>query len=251
MKTGFENISAIIMAAGESTRFYEGKLAPFQKVMLAVANKPILAFAVELLEKLRIGQIIVVIGHRGEDIKKYFGKRVDYAMQEKRLGTADATKWGLKKVKKSCDTVVVVNGDDSFRYKVSTLIKFLAHHKKSKAALTFLTVAKDKPFGLGRVIRDKRGQILKVVEEKDASGDQRKISEVNCGAYIFEKTWLRKNISKLAPSKVTGEYYVVDLIELAVKQGRQVETYKLDDPAEWFGVNTPEELKRANEIFTA
>lgn len=251
MKSSFENVAAIIMAAGESTRFYGGSPAPFQKVMLKVANRPILAFVVELLEKLKIGQIVVVIGHRGEDIKKYFGKRLDYAVQEKRLGTADAAKCGLAKVKKSCDTVLVINGDDSFRYKVSTLIKFLAQHKKSKAALTFLTVIKDNSFSLGRVIRNKAGQVLKVVEEKDASQNQRKISEVNCGAYIFDKKWLTKNISKLAPSKVTGEYYVVDLIKLAVKQGRQVETYNLDDPDEWFGVNTPEELKQANEIFTA
>lgn len=246
MKTNFKNVAAIVMAAGESTRFAAGKPAPFQKVMRRVHGEPILAYLVEVLSKLKIGQIIIVIGHKGREIKKYFGKRVDYAPQRKRLGTADATYWGLKKVKKFCDTVLVINGDDSFRYKLETLVKFLTKHNKSVATLTFMTLMKDNPAGLGRVVRDNKGGVLKVVEEKEATPNEKEIREINCGAYIFEKDWLQNNITKVKPSTVTGEYYIVDLVGVAAKQDKLVQTFKLTDQAEWFGVNTPEELEKAN-----
>lgn len=242
----FKNVAAVILAAGESTRFAGGKPAPFQKVMLKVGHKPIIAYIVELLEKLKIGQIIIVIGHKGREIKKYFGKRADYALQEKRLGTGHATSCGLKKVKKNWRTVLVVNGDDSFRYQRQTLSNFLEKHQNSAATLTFLTAVKSNPMALGRVVRDINGEVLKIVEEKDASQNEKEIREINCGAYIFEKEWLRHNVSKLKPSTVTGAYYIVDLVELATKQGKNVQAFKLKNSNEWFGINTPEELEKVN-----
>lgn len=248
MEPNFKKVAAIVLAAGESTRFNFGKPASFQKVMLKVSGKPILATIVELLEKLKTGKIVIVIGHKGYEVKKYFGKKVDYAVQKRRLGTGHAVLCGLKKVSENFDTILVINGDDSFRYKLQTLSKFLEKHQKSFATLTFLTVIRANPFGLGRVVRGKNGHVLKIVEEKDATDVQRKIKEVNCGAYIFQKKWLQENISKLRPSPITSEYYIVGLVEFAVKQGVKVETFRLEDPAEWFGVNTPEELALANKL---
>lgn len=247
MKADFFNVAAVILAAGESTRFNLGKPAPFQKVMLKIGEKPMIAYIVKLLKNLKIGQIIVVVGHYGSDIKKYFGQKLDYALQSRRLGTGHAVSYGLGKVKKTCDTILVVNGDDSFRYKTETLTKFLKKHQNSAATLTFMTVVKDDPSGLGRIVRNNKGQVLKVVEEKDAQNTAKKIREINCGAYVFEKDWLAANIKNVKPSPVTGEYYVVDLVGLAASQGKNVQTYKLPNPAEWFGVNTPEELAQANQ----
>ena len=96
-------------------------------------------------------------------------------------------------------------------------------------------------------MRDSKNQFMAIVEEKDASSDERKIKEVNDGLYIFNQTWLRKNISKLIKSAISKEYYLTDLLKIAVKQKQKVSIYKLPDSSEWQGINTPEQLLEAEQ----
>lgn len=247
MQPNFKNVAAIVLAAGESTRFYGGESAPFQKVLLTVAGKPIISRVVELLEKLVLGQIIIVIGYKARDMKQHLGGKYTYAVQNERKGTGHALKCGLEQVREDLDTVLVLNGDDSFRYKPQTIAQVLKRHQGLRATLTFVTLEREDVSGLGRILRDQQGKVLRVIEEKDATVEQRLINEVNDGVYVFEKDWLSQNIKNVEPSPVTGEYYVVDLIGLAVSKGKNVQTYKLPNPAEWFGVNTPQELALANQ----
>ena len=137
-------------------------------------------------------------------------------------------------------------GDDTAFYKSKTIEEVYDHHLKSNAAVTFVTVKLKNPTGFGRIIRG-NGKVTAIIEEKDATASQKMINEINDGVYFFEKDWLSTNIGKLKPSKVTGELYITDMIEEAIRQKKKVETYTLSDSSEWHSVNNPQDLKKARE----
>jgi bifunctional UDP-N-acetylglucosamine pyrophosphorylase/glucosamine-1-phosphate N-acetyltransferase len=113
--------------------------------------------------------------------------------------------------------------------------------------ITFVSLKLENPFGLGRVIRE-NGEVVDIIEEKDADSTQKAIKEINDGIYIINRSWLELNLPALKKSKV-GEYYLVDLVKAAVSQGKKVGTFKLEDTSEWCGVNTPEELDEADRLM--
>jgi bifunctional UDP-N-acetylglucosamine pyrophosphorylase/glucosamine-1-phosphate N-acetyltransferase len=175
---------------------------------------------------------------------------VKFAIQENpKGGTADAAKAGFAKTSDLSKTLVVINGDDSAFYTPETIKKILEIHKERQRVLTFVSLIKENPTGLGRVIRGENGLITKIVEEKDATEDERKINEVNDGLYVFDKAWFSENI-KLVKKGPQGEYYLVDLIKTAIDQGEKMATYTLPNDDEWQGVNTPEQLAEANRKMT-
>jgi UDP-N-acetylmuramate--alanine ligase len=235
------NFAVIILAAGKGTRMQSS----LPKVLHKIGGRSMLARTVDIVEKTKPDQILVVVGHGARQVKKTIGPRVTYAMQTKQLGTADAAMEGLKKVKKSIQTVVILNGDDSAFYKPSTILDVIKTHKHSHNRLTFVTLDVEDPQGLGRVVR-RGAEVLKVVEEKDATENERKIREVNDGLYVFEKNWLRTNLKRTKPSPVTQEYYLVDLIKMAISNKDKICAYKLKDSSQWHGINTPSDLEKAN-----
>ena len=141
---------------------------------------------------------------------------------------------------------MVINGDDSAFYKPETFLSFISAHKKNKSAVSFVTLVKNEPFGLGRIIRDSKGLFKSIVEEKDATEEQRKITEINDGLYIFQRDWLEKNINKVKKGP-QGEYYLVDLAKSAVDKNEKVLVYKLPNDSQWHGINTQEQLSQAEE----
>ena len=121
----------------------------------------------------------------------------------------------------------------------------MENHKQKKAILSFVTLIKDDPHGLGRIVRDGRGNLKGIIEEKDATDKERKIKEINDGLYVFDKKWLEKNLPKVEKSPVSGEYYIVELIKMAIDQGERTVAYTLPNSIEWQGINTPEQLAEA------
>lgn len=237
------NTAFIILAAGRGSRIK----STFSKVLHEIGGKPMILKTIETIQKLKPDQIIAVVGFDAEDVKKaLLGNNVEYAHQNEQLGTGDATKVGLKKVIKSAETVVVLNGDDSAFYKPHTLQEVIKTHIKNKGALTFVTLEPKDPTGLGRVVRQ-NGEVIKVVEEKDATEEEKKIEETNDGLYVFQKLWLKNNIEKIEKSKVTSEYYLLDLIKFAIDQKGKIVTYKLKNPEEWHSINTLEDLSQARQ----
>jgi len=120
-------------------------------------------------------------------------------------------------------------------------------HESDKAVLTFISLIQDNPAGLGRVVRDKNGNLLGTVEEKNATEDQKKIKEVNDGLYVFNYKWLRKHIFDVKKNDAAKEYYLPDLIEIALKNNEKVSVYRLPDCTEWQGINNPEQLAEAEK----
>lgn len=235
------NFSAIILAAGEGKRMHSEK----SKVLHTIAGKPMIQKTIELIQGLNPKQLIIVANKTNASELKTIATNAEFAIQQKPLGTADAVLAGLKSVKGDTDDVAILYGDDTAFYKSQTIQNVYNHHRESGAQITFVTIRKENPHGLGRIVR-KNGSLVAIIEEKDATDAQKNINEVNDGLYFFKKAYLKKNISRITPSSATGELYITDLIEMALKSSEKVETYRLDSESEWLGINTQAELAKAN-----
>ncbi len=240
-----KELGVIILAAGKGKRMNSKGV---NKVVLPLADKPMITHTISLLEKLQIKHIVVVVGFAKKSVMDILGNKVIFAEQDKRLGTAHAVSCGLKKMPKDVSDVLVINGDDSAFYTKDVIQKLVNLHLSSEAALTMLTIEKDNPFGLGRIIRDKDDSILAIVEEKDAKMEQKKIKEVNPACYVFKIEFLNKYLNKVKKSGVTGEYYLTSLIDMGIKNNEKIETFR-GGPLAWRGVNTKDELQEAEEMF--
>lgn len=240
-----ENIAAVVLAAGKGSRMESKKE---NKVTLLLADKPMIVHSVELLESVAIHPIVIVVGFAKKSVMNILGENVYFAEQTKRLGTAHAALKGFQKIPQETKHVLILNGDDSAFYKQETIKKLIEKHIASNASFTFLTIEQENPFGLGRIVRDIDGKLLKVVEEKDASPEERRIKEVNPGCYLFRYDFLKKYLKRVKKSKVTGEYYLVNLVELAVENNEKVETLNAGN-IPWRGINTKEELKKAQIMY--
>ncbi|MCL5010529.1 MAG: NTP transferase domain-containing protein [Patescibacteria group bacterium] len=238
-------IGAVILAAGRGSRMKSRKK---NKVVLSLGNKPMILHTVELLERSNIKPIIAVVGFARQSVMDAVnGKDIIFVYQRKRLGTGHALLCALRKLPSFLRDIVVLQGDDSALYTTDVIKKLVELHKMSNASITLLTVKLKDPTGLGRVIRDNKGKIRAIVEEKDATALQKKINEINPACYVFKVDFLRKYLRKIKKNKITGEYYLVDLVYLAISNNKRVESVKKKLP--WRGVNTKEELVQAEELF--
>ena len=237
------SISTIILAGGKGSRMKSF----LPKVLRKICGRPMVSYTLENLRKAGIKDITVVVGFRKNMVIKQINGAVKFAYQKNsKGGTADAAKAGLTQISKGSKIIVVINGDDSAFYKAETIRKILKIHEDRGRKLTFVSLMKDDPTGLGRVIRGKNGLITKIVEEKDADSKERKIKEANDGLYVFDRSWFGKNIPKVKKGP-QGEFYLVDMVKLAIDQGDKMATYTLPNDDEWQGVNTQEQLDEANK----
>jgi len=239
----FKNVAAIILAAGKGTRI---NAKDKNKVMFKLADKPMVAYAVERLKKAKIGQIVLVIGFAKDSVVSYFNDSVSYVVQEKRLGTGHAAKTGLSKLKKGIDYVLVLHGDDSAFYPTRVFKKLIKACQKEKRVLSFITLEMKKP-RTARVIRNRNGDIVRIVEEQEATEWEKKIKEINVGCYCFKRSFLEKFITVLEKNKTTGEYHLPDMIKIAISEKLPIKAVKIKNEDFWCGVNTREELSKARQ----
>lgn len=244
-----EHIAAIILAAGRGKRM---NLPQGNKVTATLASKPIILHIVQFMQNLLIKSIVIVVGHAKESVMDVLKEEhVIFAEQTEQLGTGDALKCGVDALPENITDVFVVYGDDAvfYNHKHLPIVKELfAVHGEKKPAITFLTIEQDNPVGLGRIVRDKDGQVVKIMEEKDATEEQKLIKEINPGCFVFSVSFLKEFLPQLPRSEATGEYYLTSLIDVALQNNQKVETVQGGKLA-WRGVNTPEELKEAEKLF--
>lgn len=241
-------IGAIILAAGFGTRLNQGQPSIKPKVLFELADRPMISYTISNLKALDPTQMIIVVGFKGQMVRKILGNNYLYAYQKNPIGTADAVLCGLKKLAKKIRTVIIVNGDDSAFYKTKTLQDLIKTHFQEKNSLTFLTLKLDDPSGLGRVVRDKDGKVRSIAEEKAASRNEKKIKEINVGCYVAAAGWLESVLPHTKKSK-TGEYFLVDIVKIAVARKDKIGTVSLKNRSEWQGINTPDELKLADSLM--
>lgn len=234
---------AIILAGGKGTRFN----SPIPKNLHKFAGRPMLTYELENLRRALFRQIIVVVGFGSDMIRDYVGNAVTYAVQQKQLGTGHAALCGAKESLDVSD-LCILYGDDGAFYGPELFSKVYERHTTSKAAVTFVSVKVENPYGFGRVVYDKSKRLIGIVEEKDADEKTRKINEVNDGVYVVNKKWFLQTVPKIK-KKSQGEYLLTDIIEIALKEGKKVEVYKMKDTSNWFGINTPEQLQKADKLM--
>lgn len=241
-----KNFGAVVLAAGAGTRLNEGKPSPKPKVLYEVLGKPLILYSLEVLKKVGIEDVTLVVGRQGDQIREAVGGEYKFALQKDPLGTGDATFEGIDKLSNAVDNVMVIYGADI--YSEEALRGAVNNHLEKKLPVTFVTKILDNPHGYGRIIRDGRGQVAAIVEEKVATDKQKKINEVNDGCFIFERKWLENNINSLALSDVK-EYFLTDLVEIVIKSGFKVATYTIKNDFDWIGVDSPEDIREVERIF--
>ncbi len=243
------NLGAIILAAGKGKRMNS---TDKNKVTLSLVDKPIILHIVKFMKKLAASSIVVVVGFAKESVMKVLeGENVIFAIQKDLLGTGHATRVALKKLPKNITDVIVVYGDDGVIYidkHLPIINSLFEKHFQTNSEFSFLTIEKDDPTGLGRIVRDKKGKLQEIVEEKDADLEQKKIKEINPGCFIFKVSFLNKYLPKLEKSNATGEYYLTSLIDVAINNMEKVETLR-GGKMVWRGVNTREELEEAERLY--
>lgn len=244
-----KKLGAIILAAGRGKRM---QMDSVNKVTLQIAKKPIINHIVDFIKSLKIETIVVVVHYFKESvINSLKGKNIIYTEQKEVLGSAHAVMTALTDLPKDITDVVVVYGDEAILYSnknKSIIGKLLDLHKSKNNAITLLTITINNPFGLGRVVRNSSGKIVAIIEEKDATEKQRKINEINPGCFIFSVNFLKQYLPRVEKSRITGEYYLTSLVNIAVKNNQSVDTLR-GGGLLWRGINTKEELEEAEKLY--
>lgn len=243
------NVGVVILAAGRGTRL---NCTDKPKVMCEIGGKPIVSYAVETLKTMGFSkdQICLVVGFRKDTVKEYFGGTVTYADQDEQLGTAHAAWVGMQKIKRledyKIEQILVMGGDDSAFYTADSLAKFVHAHRDARATVSVLTVEVDDPSGLARIIRDSEGNITAILEKEQISEEQKSICEVNTGTYCIDRAWFEAVYPRMPKVDGLNEYGLNMIIGMAKSEGMQMQAVKLENHDEWFGINTLEELNKAD-----
>ncbi|MDA8440814.1 MAG: bifunctional UDP-N-acetylglucosamine diphosphorylase/glucosamine-1-phosphate N-acetyltransferase GlmU [Peptococcaceae bacterium] len=227
-----EGVAAIVMAAGKGTRM-KSKLP---KVLHQVCGKPLVSHVIQAIRDVGIDDIIVVVGHEGAKVEEALGNEVRYAYQNEQLGTGHAV-LQAKGIVDTRKNILVVSGDTPL-LSAKTLADLLNRHQDGKVEVTVLTAVLDDPIGYGRVIRDNSNLVVGIIEEKDASAQERLINEINTGTYCFDGNFLFDALQNLQPNNAQKEYYLTDVLAHAVSSGRGAQSIVCHDPREMQGVNS-------------
>lgn len=236
-------LNTIILAAGQGTRM----ISDLPKVLHPVNNKPLIHYSIQAAKAVGSDQPVIIIGNGAEVVKKTVGDGARFVLQAERKGTAHAVMVAESELKGQGDLVLVIAGDMPL-LTAATLQQLVQRQSSNQGPLTMVTVHSNNPRGFGRILRGMDGEIRAIVEEAQASPDQLKIDELNVGAYCFNSDWLWKALKKVRLSP-KGEYYLTDLIGIAVDEGSRVDSIQLEDEEEALGVNNRVHLADAERII--
>ena len=237
--------SVIILAAGLGTRMKSDRV----KVLHPLLGRPMIFFPVELAIQLGAQKTVLVVGHQAEEVQKQLeGTDVDFALQEEQLGTGHAVQQAMPSLEGLQGPVLVLCGDVPL-LRTETLHALIEHHNETGAAVTLLTTKLRSGAGYGRIIRSPSDNILKIVEDRDAGPEQKKIREINTGIYCFDAEFLRTSITSLTNENVQNEYYLTDLIEIAQIEQKRVSGLECKSSREVMGINSRDQLAEATTIL--
>ncbi len=234
------HLNIVILAAGKGTRMYSDK----PKVLHALAGKPLVQHVLDCAISLQPQQMCVVYGHGGEAVPQAMQKYgAEFVIQEPQLGTGHAVQQAMPHLRDGSRTLVL--------YGDVPLIRHSTLHQMQQAGegLVLLTVNLENPTGYGRIVRDLQGDVQRIVEEKDATSEQREIREVNTGILIAPTENLRTWLGKLGNNNAQGEYYLTDIVAMAVQQGLPVNTVQPAHRWEVEGINNKLQLANLERIW--
>ncbi len=237
--------AVIILAAGKSKRMKTNR----SKLLHELLGRPMIFYPLSLSQKLKPKKIVLVVNRESNDLRASLsGEKVEFAIQKEPRGTADAVKSALPFLKGLRGSALILYGDDPL-LTLPTISRLLRIHQKTRSSLSLLTALYLEPPAFGRIIRDGRERIRAIVEEADATADQRQIKEVNAGVYCVEIGFLRRALAEIGTDNRQKEFYLTDLVEKAFRRNLLISTYTTPDFSETLGVNSRLELVRAQNVL--
>ena len=250
-QTNLNKIGVVILAGGKGTRL---NCTDRPKVMLDLNGKPIVEYVTDTLRHMGFEdkQICLVVGFKHEVVEDYFGDSFVYALQEEQLGTGHAVMMAEGVMKDKFERIVVLYGDSPFITEKS-ILEIIKNNIENKNIITMTSIVSPnyeaenaRFFDFGRVVRNAENKIVNITEKKDCTEEQLQIKEGNAGYYCFENNWLWKNLQNIKTNNIQNEYYLTDLVHIAISQNEKVESVIISSE-ETFGINTLEQLEQAKQ----
>ncbi len=233
-----EQFGVVILAAGLGKRMR----STCAKVLHCLAGQPLLTHVLNATQRLHPNRLVVVVGHQADEVQRRCGGiHIEFALQHNQWGTGDAVRAAQPHFRDFVGDILIVCGDTPL-LTTSTLAQFVRQHQEKHAVLSVLTVCLDDPAHYGRVIRTPEGSVCKIVEARDATPEERTVREINSGIYCVRADFLFPALERLQPSNAQKEYYLTDIVAMAVTAGLSTYAIVAHDPLEIGGINSREDL---------
>ncbi|MFW6011784.1 MAG: sugar phosphate nucleotidyltransferase [Desulfosalsimonas sp.] len=239
-------VAAVILAAGKGTRMQSDKA----KVLVPVAGKPMILYVVETAVSIAGKDVVVVVGTQAEEVKALVSEYadVDFALQQNQLGTGHAAMCALSALGSHVEHVVLLCGDVPL-ITTETLQRLIQKHISRSATVTVLGAKIENPSGYGRLKQNPDGSLKSIVEEADASEEERKINTVNAGIYCVNKEFLESSLSRIGSDNAQNEIYLTDIVGIAAGSEKSAELMLCHDNNETCGINTKEDLEKVEAVI--
>jgi UDP-N-acetylglucosamine diphosphorylase/glucosamine-1-phosphate N-acetyltransferase len=238
-------LAAIILAAGKGTRMK----SDLTKVLHPLCGRPMVWYVTALARKLGAEKTVMVVGHQAALVMEAMtGEDLTYAVQEEQLGSAHAVLQAGNALHGFDGDVLILCGDVPLLLP-ATIEALLENHRSNKDAITVMTALLNDPGSYGRVVKNEAGEVLKIVEARDANEEEKAIREINTGIYCARSDFLFEAVRKIGNTNSQGEYYFTDIFEIARRQQRRTGSFVLRDPSEAMGINTVADLEVAERIM--
>ena len=238
---------AIVLAAGKGSRM-KSKRDDISKVSMPILGVPVVQYILDALKPIGCEKVISVIGYGGKTSEPIVKKESDVVWQKEQKGSGQAFMMASPILAGLEGETIVCCGDTPL-LRTETLDAMFRFHEDNKSDLTVMSFIPENPFGYGRIVKDKEGRFLRIVEQKDASEEEKKIKEVNSGVYIFNNKELFESLDKITTKNAAGEYYLTDVIDIFVKKGLRALSYVASDPTETMGINDRIQLANAAKVL--
>ncbi len=242
-----ENTAVIILAAGKGTRMKSATA----KVLHCIREKPMIQYVTNTAVRLAGSDVIVVVGTQADQVKAVVTEvypDVRFAFQKEQLGTGHAVLCAIPELRDNIQHVIILCGDVPF-LKLSTLTKLLGAHKSQNNTITLVGSVIDNPRGYGRLIIDPQNRVSRIVEEADATADEKTIKLINTGIYCVHRRSLETMIMQVRPNNIQNEIYLTDIVEIAAKQRAGIGMVRCEDSNEILGINTIQDLEKAESVL--
>lgn len=236
-------LSAVILAAGQGTRMK----SRLPKVLHSLLGKPMACYPLEAARQVTHSTPVMVIGHGADQVRQVLGDQAEYVLQQPQLGTGHAVMQAEPLLANKTDLVLVIYADMPL-LTAQTLGNLVDKAQSHTGPVSMLTVATNETRGFGRILRDARGQVSGIVEEAQATAEQLDIHELNPGVYCFRAAWLWEALKRIQISP-KGEYYLTDLVSMAVADRHAIQSMTVEDPNEVIGINTRLHLAQAEALL--
>lgn len=245
-----KNIAVVVLAAGKGQRMGIKE----QKACIPVGGKPMIVHVLSSVLPLKPARVIVVVGHDAETVRAtvqgQIKENVTFVHQKEQLGTGHALLQTLSPLSDFVGDILVLYGDTPL-ISTTTIKNLLNKHQRKNAVVTTLTAHLRDPYGYGRIKRDKEGYVASIVEEKDATDEEKKIQEINSGIYCFRSDKLWDALRLITNNNAQREYYLTDIISILAESGEKIHSDTSPDSRELLGINTLKQLEEARKILQA